>query len=74
MDTVTAIAVIIGIVNGAKLAQQADKKPFIYFCVALALGLVFGIVHLFGLNIQMGIIVALASSGLYKTAQVIGGQ
>jgi len=76
----TAIAVIIGIVNGVALADaqftQEGKPPritsFVKFVLAMLFGLLFGFLHFFGLaGIEMGIIAALASSGLYKLAQVM---
>ncbi len=75
MDSITAGAVIIGIVNGIRLIPQKYLviDSFLSFVIALVLGLVFGVTHLFGLDIQTGLIVALASSGLYKVATKVGG-
>lgn len=73
----TAITVIIGLVNGVALAdQQFAGGPritsFVKFILAMIFGLLFGAFHLFGLSgIEAGIIAALASSGLYKLAQVM---
>ena len=72
-ENIIAVAVIIGIVNGVKLAS--DKvTSFMAFLIALALGLLFGALHMFGLSVETGIIVALASSGLYKVASKVGGE
>ncbi len=75
MDTITAGAVIIGLVNGIKLVPQKYFvfDSFLSFVLAVVLGVVFGLLHLFGLDVQTGIVVALASSGLYKVATKVGG-
>lgn len=73
MENVQAIAVIIGIVNGIQLFEAPNKKGFIYFVVALVTGVVLGLLGMFGLNLEQGIVTALASSGLYKVAQKVGG-
>ena len=72
----TAMAVIIGIVNGvALLSNESNGKivvsSFMKFVLALILGIVFGALHMFGLTVELGIVAALASSGLYKIAQVL---
>jgi hypothetical protein len=76
MDTnlVVAVAVIIGIVNGVALLNAPQITPFVKFLIALALGLAFGIIGLFGLNLQTGIIASLVSSGLYKISQNVGSK
>ena len=74
MENLQSIAVIIGIVNGVQLATLPDKKPFLFFLLAVAVGVVFGLLHYFGLTVEAGILAALASSGLYKVSQKIGGQ
>lgn len=72
MENVQAIAVIIGIVNGVQLFET-NRKGFIYFVIALVTGIVLGLIGFFGLNLESGIVTALASSGLYKVAQKVGG-
>lgn len=74
MENLQAIAVVIGIVNGARLLKNADKWGFIFFCIALFVGVLLGIFSMFGLNVEMGIVVALASSGLYRVGEKVGGQ
>jgi hypothetical protein len=69
-----ALAVIIGIVNGVSLLNAPQVTSFVKFLLALAFGLLFGIIGLFGLNIETGLIAGLASSGLYKLGQVVGGK
>lgn len=74
-----AMAVIIGIVNGIALFDQAyageGQKPrinsFVKFILAVALGILFGFLGWFGLTVQLGLVAALASSGLYKLTQNI---
>ena len=76
MDTnlIVGVAVIIGIVNGVALLNAPQVTPFVKFLIALALGLAFGVIGLFGLNLQTGIIASLVSSGLYKISQNVGGK
>lgn len=73
MADLQAIAVIIGLVNGIKLFKE-NRESFIYFCVALGIGVSFGYLGFYGFTIESGIVSALASSGLYKIAQKAGGQ
>lgn len=73
MDNVQAIAVIIGIVNGVTLAKDPDRWGFILFIIALGVGILLGALRLFGLSLETGIVAALASSGVYKVAQKVGG-
>jgi prepilin signal peptidase PulO-like enzyme (type II secretory pathway) len=72
-DLVVAVAIIIGIVNGVTLLNAPQVTPFVKFLIALALGLLFGVIGLFGMNLETGIIAGLSSSGLYKLSQNIGG-
>ena len=74
MENIEAVAVIIGVVNGIQLATLKDKTSFFYFVAAVAIGLAFGLAKLFGLNIESGILAALASSGLYKVAKKVRGE
>ena len=73
MEDLQAIAVIIGLVNGIKLFKE-NRESFIYFCVALGIGVSFGYLGFYGFTIESGIVSALASSGLYKIAQKAGSQ
>lgn len=74
MEQLTSVAVIIGFINGVKLFENPDKKSFIYFCLALVFGVVFGYLKFFGINgVENGLIVALASSGLYTVSKRLGG-
>ena len=73
MADLQAIAVIIGLVNGIKLFKE-NRESFIYFCVALGIGVSFGYLGFYGFTIESGIVSALASSGLYKIAQKAGSQ
>lgn len=68
---VQAVAVIIGLVNGVRLLKENDKWGFIFFCLALVAGLVLGALGWFGLTLESGLVAALASSGLYRVAQVV---
>lgn len=73
MVDLQAVAVIIGLVNGVRLYKE-NRESFVYFVLAVGVGLVFGFLGYFGLSIESGILAALASSGLYKVAQKVGGQ
>lgn len=74
MDNLQAVAVIIGLVNGVRLAQSEDKFGFVLFVIALTCGVVLGLLHLFGLTLETGIVAALASSGLYRLGEKVGGK
>ncbi len=70
----TAMAVNIGIVNGVQLLSP-KVKGFISFAIAMVLGIVFGFLHWFGLSgVEVGIVAGLASSGLFKLTQNVGGK
>ena len=75
MESVTAGAVIVGIVNGVRLIPQKyfEVNSFVGFLLSLALGLGFGFLGFFGLNLETGVITALAASGLYQFAKKVGG-
>lgn len=66
-----AAAAIIGIVNGVRLLKARDVWGFVFFALALIAGVLFGHLHWFGVpSIEAGVLVALASSGLYRLKQV----
>lgn len=70
-----AAAAIVGLVNGFRLIGDKDYKGFVFFALALASGLFFGHIHWFGLpSMEVGLLVALASSGLYRVGQLVGGK
>lgn len=76
MDNVTAVAVIVGIVRGVTLGlEQLNVKTtsLIGFLLSLVTGVVLGLVGLFGLDIQTGIISALVATGVYQVAKKVGG-
>lgn len=71
MEIVYGGLIIIGIINGVKLAELPDKRSFYYFLLALALGIVFGFLGMFGIRgVEAGIVLALQSSGLYKLVKI----
>lgn len=73
-DYVLAGFVLIGLVNGMQLAADKQWKSFAMFCAAVIFGTLFGFLGWFGLpSAEMGFAVGLASSGVYKVAQKIGG-
>lgn len=73
MDIVNATAAIIGLINGLKLFELPDKKSFYYFLASVIIGAVFGVVHIFKLDLETGILLGLSASGYYKIALKIGG-
>jgi len=73
MDTVSAGLAIVGFVNGLRLLQEKSYWGFIFFAVAVALGTLFGFLHWFGLTIADGFLAGLASSGLYRVGEKVGG-
>lgn len=74
MENAEALAAIIGLINGFRLLE-VNRKGFYYFIGAVVAGLLFGYLHWFGLvDLQAGLVVALASSGVYRVGQMIGGK
>lgn len=68
-------AMLIGLVNVAKLAVDRNWKSLCLALVAVAGGLLFGFLGWFGIpNPEIGLALALASSGVYEVAQRAGGQ
>lgn len=74
MENLQAAAVIIGIVNGVRLAKAKETWGVIFFAIALATGVILGLLNLFGLTLETGIVAALASSGVYRAAEKVGGE
>ena len=74
MDNLQAMAVVIGIVNGIRLAKENDKWGFILFTIALIVGVGLGLLRYFGLTVETGIVIALASSGLYRISEKVGSK
>jgi len=73
MENLEALAFIIGVINGIRLLE-INKKGFFYFLGAVAVGAVAGSLGWFGLDLLTGIIAGLASSGLYRVSEKLGGQ
>ena len=73
MENIQALAVIIGTVNGIRLLKSQDLWGFIFFVSAVVVGIVLGFLGYFGLTVETGIVAALASSGLYRVGEKIGG-
>jgi len=70
-----AATVLIGVVNGFKLAINKNWPSFFLFVLSLVAGVVFGTLHWFGLpSAEVGFALGVASSGTYELAQRIGGQ
>jgi hydrogenase/urease accessory protein HupE len=66
--------VLIGLVNGIQFAVKKEWSSFIFFMTAVVAGSIFGYLQWFQLpSLEIGLAVGLASSGVYKTGQLIGG-
>lgn len=67
--------VLIGLVNGITFALDRQWKSFVLFLSAILAGLIFGSLKWFGLpSAEIGLAVGIASSGVYKVAQVVSGK
>lgn len=66
--------VLVGFVNGLGLAFDHNWKSFGLFSIAVLTGTVFGLLKWFMIpSAEIGFAIGIASSGVYKTAQKIGG-
>lgn len=66
---------LIGLVNGVQFAVNREWKSFVFFSTAVAFGALFGFWGWFGIpSVEIGFALGLASSGVYKTGQIIGGK
>ena len=77
MENITAAAVIIGVVRGVTLGLSevhVKVSSLIGFILAVATGVVLGLLGYFGLDVQTGIVTALIATGVYQTAKKVGGQ
>lgn len=73
-ENLIAGGAIIGIVNAIQM-QFPAVKGLGGVCIAVLLGIVMGLSHYFGVKgVEDGIMIALASSGVYKIASKAGGQ
>ena len=74
---VVGIAVIVGVVKGiVSVVQEYTKVEInsVYGVVlSLGVGVILGFLGLFGLNLETGIISALAGTGVYQLAKKVGG-
>ncbi len=74
MET-TAGAAIIGLVNGFTLLKDKNYWGFGFFILALVTGMGMGVAHMLGLaGIEQGLLVGLASSGVYKVGQILSNK
>lgn len=70
-----ATAALIGLVNGLAFAFERNWRAFTLFLIAVIGGAVFGFLQWFSLpSIEIGLLVGLNSSGVYKVAQKLGGK
>ena len=67
--------VVIGFVNGVNFALEKQWPSFIRFFIAVLAGTAIGALGWFGLpGIEMGLALGIASSGVYKSLQVLRGE
>ena len=67
--------VLVGLVNGINFALDRNWSSFVKFLTAVIFGGIFGYLHWFGLSsVEIGIGAGIASSGVYKIAQQLGGK
>lgn len=67
-----AIATLIGIINLVQM--QFPKINGVYaLLLSVVLGLVGGLLHIFGLTAELGLAAGFAASGVYKVATKAGG-
>jgi hypothetical protein len=73
-ENLMAGSAIIAIVNAIQM-QFPQVKGLWGILIAILLGLGMGYMHLFGVSgLDQGLIIALASSGVYKVASKAGGK
>jgi hypothetical protein len=78
MENIQAVGVIIGLVNGVRLLKEGvinnEYWSFYLFISSLLFGIILGALGYFNLTIESGIIIALASSGLYRVSEKVSGK
>ncbi len=72
MESLNAVAVLIGLVKGCSLAYP-NLTSGQAFILSLIFGVILGFFHYFGLTIETGIVASLTASGLYQVAKKVGG-
>lgn len=66
---------IIGIVNIVKSAMDQNWKSLVLSLAACIAGIVLGFLQWFGIpSAEIGLAIALASSGVYEVGQRVGGR
>ena len=63
--------VLVGLVNGINFALDRNWSSFVKFLTAVIFGGIFGYLHW---SVEIGIGAGIASSGVYKIAQQLGGK
>lgn len=70
---VMAATALIGFVNIFNMALEGQWKSFGKATIGIILGGIFGYLKYFGLpGVEIGILLGISSSGLFKIAQVVG--
>jgi hypothetical protein len=73
MENIIGVGAIIGFVNMFGMGMDGNWKSFGKALLGVVLGVIFGYLGYFGIEgIEMGLLVGLASCGLFKLTQNIG--
>jgi len=67
-----ATVTLIGLVNTIQMSFPQVKGVW-GVLTAVALGVGAGLLHLFGMTLELGLLAAFTSSGVYKVSQNLGG-
>lgn len=71
---VIGTTVLIGFVNGVKLAINNNWRGFGFFMTAVISGIIFGYLGWFTIpSVEVGFALGVASSGMYEVGQRVGG-
>ena len=77
MENLTSVAVIIGVVKGITTAlgefTSVKISSVVGVVLAVATGVVLGLLGYFGLTVETGIVAGLTATGVYQVAKKVGG-
>lgn len=70
---IQSVAVLIGLVKGISLAYPLTSGQA--FLLSLAIGVIMGAFHYFGLSgVEAGVVASLSASGVYQVSKKLGGE